>query len=151
MTSIFSRFELLRTPEWFEDKLFSEQGMSVLCVWEREGWEVPLPPLSEMQSWTRTGGHSIDRAGTNISMSLRLQKGCEILTITSSGPLTNSSVWMASTYEVLMSSLSVEENVQTALHVKIKILKSMLTFALTQWRLGFYHAFYQNDTRWTRT
>lgn len=36
----------MRTPEWFEDKLFSEQGMSVLCIWEREGREVPLPLLS---------------------------------------------------------------------------------------------------------
>lgn len=46
---------------------------------------------------------SIDRAGTNIGMSLRLQKVSEILTIMSSGPLTNSSGWLASSHEVLMS------------------------------------------------
>lgn len=46
-----------------------------------------------------------------------------------------------------MSSVSVEESVESVFHVKRKTFKSMVIFALTQWRLGFYHAFYQNDTR----
>lgn len=48
--------------------------------------------------------------------------GHETLIIMSSGPLTNSSGWLDSSHEVLMSSVNVEESVETAFHLKEKYL-----------------------------
>lgn len=144
MTYIFSRFELFRTSEYFEDTLISE--------WVCQCWALgksvvggALPPLSVrcrpgpgQASAALPQSRNQHRSVTETSEGPP-NPGCYH---PESAPPANSSAWMASSNEVLTSCPSVAEHVEPVFHfLKKPEFKTTLAFTLTQPELGCYQAF----------
>lgn len=89
--------------------------MSVLGVSVRVGWKVPLSLLSVgCRAGPGQAGTALLQSRNQHQSVMETLEGPRNPDHHESGPLTNSSVWMASSHEVLTSRPSVGEHVEPA-------------------------------------